>query len=126
MFRLGIRSKAIALRRNIEYGLRNRVLRPRLFNLRTSERVGVIYHQPSDLCETDRVMLYALVRGLRPKYAIEIGVRWGESARIITNAMQENGVGPLLESIQNQKPSGPKPSTSTIDILLYAAILPKR
>ena len=41
-------------------------------------------------------MLYALVRGLRPKLALEIGVRWGGSARIITNAMEENGIGQIV------------------------------
>jgi predicted O-methyltransferase YrrM len=41
-------------------------------------------------------MLFALVRGLRPALALEIGARWGGSARIITNAMQENGVGRLI------------------------------
>jgi predicted O-methyltransferase YrrM len=43
----------------------------------------------------DRLMLFALVRGLRPNLALEIGVRWGNSARIITNAMEENRIGKL-------------------------------
>ena len=49
----------------------------------------------SDMEIADRLMLFALVRGLRPNRALEIGVRWGNSARIITNAMEENGVGKL-------------------------------
>ena len=48
------------------------------------------------MCITDRIMLYALVRGLRPQRAIEIGVRWGGSARIITAAMEDNGIGRLV------------------------------
>lgn len=38
-------------------------------------------------------MIYALVRGLRPRCALEIGVRWGGSARIICAAMETNGEG---------------------------------
>jgi len=48
------------------------------------------------MCNTDKVMLYALVRGLRPERALEIGVRWGNSARIISNAMEENGIGKVV------------------------------
>ncbi len=77
--------------------------RPRLYNLNTSERVGVIYHHPTDMCETDRLMLFALVRGLRPNRALEIGSRWGGSARIITNAMEENGFGQLIGIDPNSK-----------------------
>lgn len=93
---LGLRSKAERLRSELEYQLYNRLFKPNLYNLRSNERVGAIYHQPSDMCLTDRIMLYALVRGLRPERALEIGVRWGGSARIITSAMEENGVGKLV------------------------------
>jgi hypothetical protein len=74
-------------------GIRNAFGKPRLYNLNTPERVGCVYNEPSDMCITDRLMLYALVRGLRPRLALEIGVRWGGSARIIANAMEENGIG---------------------------------
>ncbi len=96
MFGFGIRGKMAILKNNVRLAIKNRLLKPNLFDLKTSERIGVVYHQPSDMCETDRIMLYALVRGLRPKYAMEIGARWGGSARIITNAMQENGIGALV------------------------------
>jgi hypothetical protein len=59
--------------------------KPRLYNLNTSERVGCVYNEPTDKCSTDRLMLYALAHGLRPKLALQIGVRWGGSARIITH-----------------------------------------
>jgi predicted O-methyltransferase YrrM len=75
---------------------KNRFMRPRLYDLKTSERIGVIYHYPSDMCESDRIMLYALVRGLRPKCALEIGARWGGSAKIISNAMEDNQFGQVV------------------------------
>jgi len=96
MFGFGLKQKWHSFQNEMQYAVKNIVYRPRLFNLSTAERIGVVYHQPSDMCETDRIMLYALIRGLRPKYAIEIGVRWGGSARIITNAMQENNIGNLV------------------------------
>jgi cephalosporin hydroxylase len=93
---LGLRGKAERLRNELGYWFYNNLLRPNLYNLRSNERIGVVYHQPSDMCFTDRIMLYALVRGLRPERALEIGVRWGGSARIITSAMEENGIGQLV------------------------------
>jgi len=93
---LGLRAKFAQLRREITYAAKNSLLRPRLFNLQTPERIGSIYREPSDMCLTDRIMLYALVRGLRPQRALEIGARWGGSATIITNSMQENGTGKLV------------------------------
>ena len=41
----------------------------------------------------DRIMLYALVRGLRPSTVLEIGVRNGSGARIIASALQDNDHG---------------------------------
>jgi predicted O-methyltransferase YrrM len=89
---LGLRSKL----QSVVSFTKNTVARPNLYDLKSSERVGCTYHEPSDMCPTDRLMLYALVRGLRPKLALEIGVRWGGSARIITNAMQDNDLGQLV------------------------------
>jgi cephalosporin hydroxylase len=67
----------------------NMVGRPMLYRSGTPERLGVIYTHPSDMCITDRVMLYALVRGLRPQRVLEIGVRWGGGARIIAAALED-------------------------------------
>ncbi len=96
MLGLGLKKRFGTLRNELRLGWHNRMRRPNLFDLSSPERVGAIYHQPSDMCETDRIMLYALARGLRPVHALEIGSRWGGSARIITNAMEENGVGRLV------------------------------
>lgn len=94
--KLGIRAKLKAVEREAKYWWENTINKPKLFDLSSKERLGVIFHEPSDMCVSDRVMLYALVRGLKPLRALEIGVRWGGSARIITNAMQENGIGQLM------------------------------
>ena len=69
----------------------NSVRRPQLYRSTTSERLGVIYSQPSDMCVPDRIMLYALVRGLRPDRVLEIGVRWGAGAKIIAAALEDCG-----------------------------------
>jgi cephalosporin hydroxylase len=92
----GLRAKFERARAELLYFGRNSLGRPNLYDLNSPERVGCAYREPSDMCPTDRLMLYAIVRGLRPKLALEIGARWGGSARIITNAMEDNGVGQLI------------------------------
>ena len=96
MFGLGLKSRLRTVFRGASYRAANCLGVPRLYRLNTPERVGVVYHQPTDMRATDRIMIYALVRGLRPVRALEIGVRWGGSARIITNAMEDNGEGRLV------------------------------
>ena len=93
---LGLRNKVESIRQEISLFFRNTFLKPKLFNLQTPERIGCVYREPTDMFATDRIMIYALVRGLRPKHALEIGARWGGSGTIITNAMEENGVGQLV------------------------------
>ena len=93
---LGLRKKAESARKNITYWLFNTFKRPSLYDIGSAERIGVVYHEPSDMCFTDRIMMYALVRGLRPQRALEIGARWGGSARIMTAAMEDNGTGKLV------------------------------
>jgi hypothetical protein len=74
---LGLRAKTLRLRDQVRYFAANTFGKPHLYNLNTPERVGCVYNEPTDMCSTDRLMLYALLRGLRPKFALEIGVRWG-------------------------------------------------
>lgn len=93
MFGWGLKKKARVAAREIRYFTKNLFSRPRLYSHASPERFGAIYHEPSDMCLTDRAMLYALVRGLRPARALEIGARWGGSARIITAAMEDNQFG---------------------------------
>jgi predicted O-methyltransferase YrrM len=107
---LGLRAKASRLRDELRFFVSNNIRRPNLFELNSPERVGVVYNEPSDMCPTDRLMLYALVRGLRPVRALEIGARWGGSARIITNAMEENGIGKLagIDPLTSQFRAAPR------------------
>jgi predicted O-methyltransferase YrrM len=90
-FGLGIRGKASKVRNEATYLWLNTFRRPLLNHLRTMERIGVIYDEPSDMCVPDKLMLYALVRGLRPERVLEIGVRWGAGARIISAALEDAG-----------------------------------
>lgn len=93
---LGLKSIVTDKTNDLIFWFKNIFFRPNLFNLNTPERIGATYFQPSDMCETDCGMLYSLVRGLRPDNALEIGARWGGSARIITNAMEDNNHGFLV------------------------------
>jgi predicted O-methyltransferase YrrM len=93
---LGLREKAKNIKTELGYWLYNNFKRPNLYGIGSKERIGIVYHEPSDMCFTDRIMLYALIRGLRPQRAMEIGVRWGGSAMIITAAMEDNGIGKLV------------------------------
>ncbi len=93
---LGIKTKAVSLMESARWrvGAIGQKLRPALGL--AGARVNASFQSPTDMCDTDRIYIYALVRGLRPKRALEIGTRWGGSARIITAAMQDNGVGKLV------------------------------
>ena len=67
------------------------ILRPRLIG--SSENIAVVFREPHDMPIGDRITLYGLIRGLRPARYLEIGVRWGGSARIVSTAMEANGIG---------------------------------
>ena len=61
--------------------------RPNLFDLGSRERIGSAFLAPSDMEQVDRILLYALVRSLRPDRVLEIGIRYGGGARIIASAL---------------------------------------
>jgi predicted O-methyltransferase YrrM len=88
---LGLRAKARNLANEARYLWANGFGRPSLYRRASAERVGACFAQPSDMCVTDRLMLYGLVRGLRPSSVLEIGVRWGGGARIIAAALEDVG-----------------------------------
>jgi predicted O-methyltransferase YrrM len=87
----GLRSKRDRVFSEIRILWHNSMLRPWLYHLKTPERLGTIYSKPSDMCVPDKVMLYALIRGLRPCRVLEIGVRWGTGAKIIAAALEDAG-----------------------------------
>lgn len=95
-FGFALRAKLDHLLEETGFAIANAFRRPNLYDLKSPERIGCIFREPSDMCPTDRILLYGLVRGLQPRYAVEIGVRWGNSARIITAAMEENRIGRLV------------------------------
>lgn len=66
---------------------------PRLVLRGRRENLAVVFSEPHDMPMSDRLMLYALIRGLKPERYLEIGVRWGGSARIVATAMEANGFG---------------------------------
>ena len=88
-----VRLKLGNIKRAVQFAGRNLFLKPKLYDLSGPERIGAAYMHPSDMCVTDRIMLYALVRGLRPERVLEVGVRWGGGARIITSALEDNKYG---------------------------------
>jgi predicted O-methyltransferase YrrM len=83
---LGIRNKLKATKSEIAIRASN------IFPKR-NKHLHSIFINPSDMCEPDRIMLYALVRGLRPHRVLEIGARWGGGARIISSALEDSGAG---------------------------------
>jgi predicted O-methyltransferase YrrM len=73
-----------------------RLSRPHLYDLDSAERVGVVFKAPSDMRIDERIFLYALVRGLRPQRALEVGILQGGGGAIMANAMEENGRGSII------------------------------
>ena len=71
-------------------------LAPNLYRFSSKERIGSAFMAPSDMELIDRIMLYALVRGLRPTNVLEIGIRYGGGARIIASALADNGHGQAI------------------------------
>jgi predicted O-methyltransferase YrrM len=86
---LGLKGKIRRTATEFRIRFKNAFRKPRLYQSSTPERLGAIYCEPTDMCTADRVMLYALVRGLRPERVLEIGVRWGGGARIIAAALED-------------------------------------
>lgn len=72
---------------------RMHLTRPRLIFKGDAENADVIFSEPHDMPMGDRAALYGMIRGFRPETYLEIGVRWGGSARIVANAMEANGTG---------------------------------
>jgi predicted O-methyltransferase YrrM len=99
-----LRRKLGGIKRAAQTAGRNLFLKPNLHDLSRPERIGAAFLHPSDMCVTDRIMLYALVRGLTPERVLEIGVRWGGGARIIASALEDNkfgiaaGIDPMPEA----------------------------
>lgn len=58
-------------------------------------RIGTIYQAPGWMSPPERVALYAIVYGLRPKRSLEIGTFYGGSAMIIVAALDDIGAGTL-------------------------------
>jgi len=56
----------------------------------------IIYQSPAQMLLSERTLLYALVYGLRPAVALEIGTAQGGSAMIICAAMDASGCGRLV------------------------------
>jgi len=59
-------------------------------------RSSVVYRVQTHLSEPERLLLFGLVRGLRPARVLEIGTFHGASAAIIAAALEDNGAGTLV------------------------------
>jgi len=68
-----------------------------LARLRTRPgRGSMIYRVQTHLSEPERLLLFGLVRGLRPGRVLEIGTFHGASAAIIAAALEDNGAGTIV------------------------------
>lgn len=95
MFGLGIKRRIRGGITALSEASYSHIFKPRLFP-KGKERLDVVFSEPHDMPIGDRIMLYALIRGLKPERYLEIGVRWGGSARIVATAMQANGFGKVV------------------------------
>lgn len=59
-------------------------------------RSSVVYRVQTHLSEPERLLLFGLVRGLRPAHVLDIGTFHGASAAIIAAALEDNGAGTLV------------------------------
>lgn len=59
------------------------------------KELGDVVTTQAELLEEEKMMLYSLVRGIKPALALEIGVFQGGSSKIILDAMEENEQGEL-------------------------------
>jgi predicted O-methyltransferase YrrM len=70
--------------------------RPNIYRHATPERLGIIFNAQTHLTIADRLVLYTLVRGTRPRHVLEIGSAHGGSASILASAMEDNGIGQII------------------------------
>ncbi len=84
--------------------------RPDVYRLDTGERVGAVFLAETHLSAAERLFMYAIVRGARPKRALEIGSALGGSASIVCAAMEDVGGGKLvgIDPIRRVDPSHPR------------------
>lgn len=108
---LGLAPKMRRRLRRSGKAIRN-FLRPRLLLRRNFENIAVVFSEPHDMSIGDRIVLYGLIRGLKPERYLEIGVRWGGSARIVSTAMEANGFGKAVGLDPNV--NGFRPSKSEL------------
>lgn len=59
-------------------------------------RVATLLDAPAELLLPERLLLYALVRGLRPARCLEIGSHFGGSTSIMCSALDDVGAGALV------------------------------
>ena len=59
-------------------------------------RVETLLAAPAELLLPERLLLYSLVRGLRPQRCLEIGTHFGGSTTIICAALDDIGAGRLM------------------------------
>jgi predicted O-methyltransferase YrrM len=93
---MGIRGDLINSFHDAVRGLRTSWNRPDIYDRRSQERLGIIYSAKTHLTIADRLVLYTLVRGTKPKRVLEIGSARGGSASIMAAAMEDNGGGTIV------------------------------
>ena len=68
----------------------------RLHDIGLADRVNMLLGAPAELLLPERLLLYSLVRGLRPQRSLEIGTHFGGSTTIISAALDDIGAGRLV------------------------------
>jgi predicted O-methyltransferase YrrM len=75
-------------------------------------RMDLLLDAPAMLLLPERILLYALVRGLRPRHCLEIGSHFGGSTVITVAALDDVGEGQLI--CIDPKPQIPAETWSTL------------
>jgi hypothetical protein len=68
----------------------------KLRDARLPARLQTLLDAPAELLLPERLLLYALVRALRPSRCLEIGTHFGGSTTIIAAALDDAGTGSLV------------------------------
>jgi predicted O-methyltransferase YrrM len=72
------------------------VREPHPLAVAASDRLSVIYTANTHLSFSERLFLYAIVRGTIPRRALEIGAAQGGSGLIVASAMEDNAAGTII------------------------------
>ena len=64
--------------------------------IRLGDSIERVCHAPAEQLVSERLMMFSLIVGLKPKRVLEIGTHWGGSTEIICSALDLNDEGKMV------------------------------